>query len=427
VVETANAAWSGPGSSGSCGIANPTTPASQPPNETGTRYTTNGGGTISVNCTLTASMSGYAPQPYQVLGGSAYVGYVASVSSVTINLVGTTPDGSGNLNILVGQGCTASLVGIPSTLLNNTAHPPTYSWTVSGTKFQDWGPSSPLYPNASYFIGGPGPLTNPTAHWYWNDPGPNPTPETVTCTATVTPPVGQGAPFTVTVTQKVTVQVPDWQAVELGGYMEVNTSAPKYSNYSLWAGPTASEAHNGFGGGMNWQAQAYTPTSPAFGTGMFELVQIVTPSDSYTTLTNPVQNHSDPLNGQTGLDVTYPYGVVWSEPAQLQDNDTPGLHLTGLGQSGNLTAASAMFQSSFADYLMYQPPSNGKGVKWVPLAAFSWGTNGNANIPYTNNWGDYVTQNLSDSAGTVTPSAVTPFNAWNTHPSWTNVDVSRAY
>ncbi len=351
--------------------------------------------------------------------GTVNVSYTASATPVTISLAGTIKDSSGNLNILVGQGCTASLVGVPSNCTVSN-----YNWTIPGTTFQDWGPSSPLSPNASYFIGGPGPLTNPTAHWYWNDS--KQAQETVTCTATVTPPAGQGTPFSITVTQKVTVQVPDWDAAGIGGYMQVNTSAPRYGGYSLWAGPVAS-TRAGLPGGMNWQAKVYTPTTPAFGTGTFELVQIVTPSDSYTTLTNPVQNHSDLLNGQTGLDVTYPYGVVWSEPAKLQDNDSPGLHLTGLGQSGNLTAASAVFQSSFVDYLMYQPPSSGNGVKWVPLAAFTWSTNGNATVPVSGNWADYVTQNFSDSAGTVTPSTNTPFSPWNTHPSWTNKDVSHSY
>jgi len=336
--------------------------------------------------------------------GTVNVSYTASATPVTINLAGTIKDSSGNLNILVGQGCTASLVGIPSSCTVSN-----YNWTIPGTTFQDWGPSSPMSPNASYFIGGPGPLNQATAHWYWNDS--KQAQETVTCTATVTPPAGQGTPFSITVTQKVTVQVPGWQAAGQGSYMQVNTSAPRDSNYELW-------------GSMDWKATITTPTQPAFGTGNWEVVQIITPSDSYTTYTNPVQNHSNPQNGVTALDLTCPYlGDVFMESVQPgADNDNPGLRLTA---SGSAPVASAVFKDTFVDYLMYQPP--GSDVQWVPLAAFAWSTNGSATIPVSGKWSDYVLENFSDSAGTVTPSAMTPFKPWNTHPSWTQIDASNPF
>jgi hypothetical protein len=121
--------------------------------------------------------------------GEALVQASASASPVTITFDGVSKDSSGNYNILGSQGCTASLSGIPTECTVSN-----YTWSVSGATFQSWNPT---------FIGGPGPLTNPTAHWYWNDP--SQTIETVTCTATVTPPGGDGAPFPVTVTQLVTV------------------------------------------------------------------------------------------------------------------------------------------------------------------------------------------------------------------------------
>ena len=44
-------------------------------------------------------------------------------------------------------------------------------------------------------------------------------PKPVSCAVTVTPPTGQGLPFTVTPTQQVTVMVPEVQAFGEGGYM----------------------------------------------------------------------------------------------------------------------------------------------------------------------------------------------------------------
>ena len=332
--------------------------------------------------------------------------YTATAFPVTMSLAGTTPDASGNLNILVGQGCTASLVGIPDDLANNTANPPTYSWTVSGSTFQDWGPSSPLLPDASYFNGGYGPSSNLTSHWYWYDS--QQAQETVKCTVTLTPPVGQGAAFSITVTQKVSVYVPGWRATGTGTYMQVNTKAPRDPEYELW-------------GSMGWNATVSTPTKPAFGQGTLELVQIATPNDGYTTYTQPVQNRNDPLNGITGLDTQCPYSDA-VESVPYVDSDSPGLPLTS---SGSTVAGSAYFQAEFTDYLMYQPP--GSDVKWVPIAAFAWYTNGSASVPASGNWADYVQQNFSDSAGMVSPSTATPFKPWNTHPSWTRVVTGVAY
>ena len=187
--------------------------------------------------------------PTPICSGSVSVTYTVTASPVTLTLTGTKPDASGNPNILVGQGCGAKINGIPT----GTSWATTYNWSVSGTTFQTWSNTTPANPNAtpptlanpnaSYFVGGPGPLTNATAHWYWNDLGPKPKAETVTCAATMTPPAGQGAAFTVTVTKTVYVQTPAFTADGTGGYMQVNTRAPLQNGLiSLYAGPSAGQA-----------------------------------------------------------------------------------------------------------------------------------------------------------------------------------------
>jgi len=409
VVETANAAWSGPGSTGSCGIANPTTPASQPPNETGTRYTTNGGGTISVNCTPTASMSGYSPQPYQVLGGSAYVGYVASVSPVTINLVGTTPDSSGNMNILVGQGCTASLVGIPSNLLPYT----TYSWTIPGNKFQAWGPTppanfvGPFNPNVSYYVAGPGPLTNPTAHWYWNEAAAT---ETVKCTATVTPPPGMGASFSIMATKQVSVANPTYACTHSEGAVAVIDGG-----LTLKAYPTDNSGH-----GETWYCNVQTPVFFGSG-GSCNFSQLITPGRSHTYSTGAV---SCTENGKTGLDTLSPYPAEGGDPytvgaganagwpadnSKHRTGDSPS---TGLSDSKLGVCASVSINESFNTSLMYLPP--GSDVQPVPLHEVDWQWAATISEPP----GGWASANMTP-VGPVTSTASARSYA---HPQWIRVE-----
>ena len=168
VTETANAYWSGPGSKGDCGLSNPTTPGSSPPSQTATRYSVQGGPSFSVTATPTASASGFALSGNSPLSANAFVGYTATLSVATMNLDGAILDSNGNYNILVGQGCGVS---VPALSASNT----TYSWTVSGTTFQDWQHATPANPkatpptpansDASYYVDGSGPLNQGTAHW----------------------------------------------------------------------------------------------------------------------------------------------------------------------------------------------------------------------------------------------------------------------
>jgi len=382
----------------------------------GTHYEVKDGSSGSITITKTVSASTPPNTTPNAYGGFDRIGafVVASLSvsgdSVTINPGSAVKDSNGTYNILVGQGCTASLNTPPFSVQQQSG----WTWTVSGITFQDWQPTSPNNPDASYYVGGSGPLTNSTAHWFWNDPGPTPTNETVTCTATVTPPDGKTAPFQVSVTQKVKVYVPSYNAHGIGGYMQVNSSYPGASGPELWAGPTAAMTANNQPGGMYWEASVFTPPQPAFGAGRLALVQIAKPNSSYRNLTPPVQNHPNPNNGMTGLDGTFPYGDVVPEAQEpLKDDDNPDIHLVGLGPMGGVVAGSATFSSSYTDYLMYRPPGSDDNTRWIALAQFSWNTNGNATIPDPNNpnsWTPYVTQNTPpDKAGTVFPSTWTSF------------------
>ena len=253
------------------------------------------------------------------------------------------------------------------------------------------------------------PATNPT-QWYWNDSA-NAS-ETVKCTVTITPPAGQGPPLSLVVTapKPVSVQVPGFTFIGTPGHMHINTNAPNENGaLCLYAGPSTGQTS-----GMNWTATSTTPT--LFGKGTVELVQIATPNLSYTAYTGSMTGalHNDPQNGQTGLDGQYPYpGSAEDEGATpaipFTSNDSPATPLSN--SMGSIT-----MQHQFKDYLMYAPPGS---TQYVPLATMTWGTNGSATVPTTDNWFDYLSQNGSDSAGTVTATAS---KAGNTFPSWTLVD-----
>ena len=336
-----------------------------------------------------------------------------AVTALTIMPTGTTPDSNQNPNILVGQQCTARVVGIPAALQPYAA----YSWAPSGTTFESWSPTSPTNSQASSLVGVI-PATNPT-QWCWNDP--NPAAETIKCTVTITPPAGQGSPFSQTVTapKPVSVQFPQWTATGIGGYMQMNNFDPATGlDYSLYAGPTGTMYNNNQLGGMNFKATSITP--PLFGTGSLELVQLVTPSLSYTNKAYPPVVHTDPEQTQ-GLDIHYPKssnGSSGEGSTPYQANDVPGIDLTAYD------AGSATEKHHFVDYLLYKPP--GANSQWITLAQFNWSVNGSATLPATGNWADYVMQNGSDTVGTVTPNTTTPFTSVygpDFFVSWTKINI----
>ena len=246
---------------------------------------------------LTATATPPVP-PYPGGTGVIRASYQASIFPVTLNLVGATKDSSGNYNILVGQGCTASLSGIPAgcTVSN-------YQWSVTGTTFQSWTADN----SHTTEVDGPGPLTNPTASWFWDDQ--KTAQDKVTCTVTVTPPSGQGLPFSLTVVKPVNVVVPSWTCTGTAGTMQVNTlwGAGNGTDSCLWAGPASGSAKSV---GMDWNATLSPLPAPFSGTGTLELVQTETPNSTYISTAGAKYKRSN--NGQQGLDTFYPYPWVQS-------------------------------------------------------------------------------------------------------------------
>ncbi len=374
---------------------------------------------FSVTCSPTASFTASSgSMSHSSVSGGVGVIYMAAAVPVTINLSGATLDANGNDNILVGQLCTSSLSGIPSGFTVSN-----YVWSVTGTTFQYWSDTTPANqtdpynPNASVYVDGPGRSDQPTAQWYWNDlDATGPTPEMVTCTATVTPPAGQGAAFTVVGTKTVTVLRPNWTANGTAGNMQVSTADPGNgfygTDYWLWAGPTAGTS---VGAGMNFFATVSSPNTALFGNGSLILVQIIAPQSTTTIEEEPGVSVTFPWsqNGEEGLDAVYPYS--WTSTTTTAgvpiyiSHDSPGMDLN----YPNLQSATICDQ--FYDYLMYFAPGS---TQCVPLARLIWSIDGSATLPSTGNWVNFPV----GSAGSITPSSPqTSFLPFNEFPMWGQV------
>lgn len=365
----------------------------------------------AASCTVS---SGAGSGSYAAVAAS--VGYVATAYPVTITPYGATPDGHGGWAILVGQHCSPALIGIPDALLNNTAHPPVYQWSVSGTKLQSWKVSDDQKTTTEE--DGPGLLNvaSPPG-WYWNDL--HESNETISCMVTLTPPDGQGSPFTVTATQDVKVYVPVWTATGTGGYVKVNLyyNTSNYNQYQIYAGATTPMEVADEIDGMNFNASVSSPAPALFADGNLKLVQLVTPREAetiYNGFSTVVNFPSD--YGEEGLDHVYP--VPWNTasippgPIVFTAGDSPGFVLV------DQVTYAATLKHDFKDFLMYVAPGSQQPV---PVAHFIWSDDGNAKIPSTGLWSDYAKEHGgSDAVGTVTPSGNNAtFLPGDTFPMWT--------
>ncbi len=375
-------------------------------------------GTVTVTCSPSASNPPSSWLPYPNYPGYHYWDWTQglcvvsfTVYPVTMDLAGTTPDSSGNLNILVGQGCTASLSGIPADLLPYT----TYAWSVSdpsGT-FQSWNGGGTTSPVVA--ILGLGPTNQPTAHWFWTDTAGL---KTVTCKATVTPPNGQGSPFTLTVTEQVELQTPTYTANNLGGLGYI-VQPPLTADYRLEALPTPSMINHNYQEGSSWRVVMSIPT-PFNSSGLYGYAQIIKPGEYYTGndgTENPVSSD----NGQQGLDTLFPYlGDIYSaDNTTSNDGDSPYVRF-GTDENSADAVAAVRLADVFQTYLMFKPSPGPGGpaddAQWVPLAESDWHTDMGAGRPTSGRWKDFP---LLQGAGDVYVDA--DFFPQTVHPYWTHV------
>ncbi len=331
------------------------------------------------------------------------VGLNVAGDSITVNPGNALLDSSGHYNILVGQGCTASLSGIPA---NSNV---TYNWSVDGNTFQSWTVSSDA--TSAKLNGGLGPTTNPTAHWYWND---SQGAYNITCNGQFTPPTVQGSPPPASIpfnaVQKVRLRVPTTTEVPTVGRVQINSRAPaaEYGGgFALYAGGNDNQKY-----GILFTTQVNTPTP--FSPGIWNLVQLVTPG-SWTTQKGQAEQPG-PGNGVQRLDGRYPF-YPSSDPSyptgipadnlRAQTKDSPGITLTD-------SIIGVRVSENFSTYVMFQP--SGSDVQWVPVWIIGWYWNANDSIPGTSPNFSWAYWDDATDAGVIrvgNSATTTLFPEWN--------------
>ncbi len=402
VQQYCEAQWSSTGISGSAsgggaasnGLGSPVVVNTSSANSTGSSYSAGAGGaSFSVTCTPTATFTGASgTATHSYISGITSIDYNASAYPVTISLGGTTPDSSGNPNILIGQGCTAYLQAgsLPGA-------------TITFSNF-NWAPQDPVV-FAQYQMA-PAPdqstaqvipvasseWTKPSPHWYYSLDS-NGGSFLVSCTATAS--VNGTAIGTVTGQRSLTVWKPYY-------YMSHN------------AGPTGiygSDVSTGGPGqnppGMNFVGAVGTPALFVTGTatGSWLFVQLVNSNHTQWYGFSPIPLKS----GSQGiaLDNAWPYASIW--PADSTANaSTP--HSTD--DSPDLLLNNGVNEFLIADtyqmYMMYLPPGNDS--QYVPLHRLQW----EWNTPDAKN-AILLGWLPANASGSVT---VDSDLRWETHPTW---------
>ena len=378
-----------------------------------------GDNSVSVSCSPDAVYTLNSGTAVGTLSsGNTLVTYNPTITPVYLNLGGTTLDPSKQDNILIGQGCTANISGLPG--VSSTGGPLpgwkiVYAWDVKGTTFQGWTvaqnqTATPPTSSAAAPVKGFGKPTDSSIHWYWNEKDAT---ENVTCAVTLTPPVGQGAAFTVTVTRPVIVADPTYDCRSSEGKVYVVPDGTKIKAIST-------DSHNGHG--ETWFCNVLTPA--LFGSGgLCNFTQTITPNRSHTYSTGKVPCTE---NGKAGLDTVYPYLDEPGDPYSVGIGTNVGWPADNSGhRSGDsvetatqdkygtmAVATSISVADKFYTFLMYVPP--GADVSPVPLHEIKWGWSATPTKPATGwaNVGGIL-------VGTVTAtSSVRDY----THPTWTRLE-----
>lgn len=370
------------------------------------------GASFTETCSPSAGYTGEegqddgVPENYFQAAASADITYRAAAYPVNLTLSGTTQDtSSGSTNILIGQGCTGNLTAGPATLSN-------YSWSVPGDTFANF--EMGTTPGTMFTSGKPYGHVNdvdpseyqkPSPHWYWKKGTDSGDEKTVSCTATATPPTGEGDPFTVTAEKKVKVWRPS-------------------DGFRPSAGDVYAMGDNSVIGNIDFHGAVGTPD--LFKTywgdcGVWQPTQLCDiERTSMTYIGWPKNVTTDGLV----LDAEFNYAssqISQSDPAPWPADSTADVSDEKLWsdapQSDVSYCVSAICGDTFNTYMMYQPP--GPDSQWVPLHKCVWNWQVNMNRTWSLGidgiiWGLWTptppgSVSVSDDSDT------------STFPSWTDV------
>jgi len=360
-------------------------------------------------------------------GGWYYAGVYLIAYAVDLNLPGTTPDSSGNLHILIGQSCPASLSAA------GTPAPPVSSFTLSNLQWKATG--NTVQGNSWVVASGDSSATfsglvNPYTYtqatpqaagpsWYWDD---STTSQSVTCTATVTPPAGQGAAFTVTATQKVTLDAPTYVPHDYPGVVKLDADYQAQSGLNLHAGGGSDNIP-----GIYFKDTVTTPNLSIYGgTGTWYRVQLVSVNrNEYATgSTTPSGAPGNSVTGALdvthlqngGVSIVYNNQIIQADGSTFDpnhnttaENDSPGFPVLDTYQEYKVT------NETYTDYILYHPP--GSNSIDVPLFSYSWSWNADVTIPSTPLPKSWANWKGAPTGGTITPP--TAATRQLKYPTWT--------
>jgi hypothetical protein len=347
--------------------------------QSGIRYSVQGGGTLTTSVSPTASFSGSGSAPAMgTYSASAHVSYTLRVvAPITITLGGTLTDssgnpvldGNGNQQALTGQQIMATLNGIPS---NYTVTK--YTWAVGGNTFKNYDPTLPsnqLVPLGSADLTGPAVGSNTVAPLAFYDS----TQEnlTVTCTVTMMTPDGTTLNFTAS-SPPVMVEKPTvskWD-IYTGYVQDVTDVSSGQSGDALKNAPGSTQA-----GGEAWSNTTIVVPAPftaTGGSGCF--AQLVTP-DVEISNADLTKDPTIPNNKQQGLDNSFPYkGYKWDVSVLGANFDGPAVLFKNYNVTNGSGYTQVLTNQDFTTWVMYQPP----GGVWVPLQSYTW------NWSFTSQW-----------------------------------------
>ena len=415
VEEVCAVSWSG-GSGAMGGCANPlggTTTALQPAGGSCTyiKYTSVSSPNPSYSCAPLANVS--IPNG---VGGAISVEYRV-VYPVGVTLGGTTTYNGAQV-ALTGQALSGTLAfgtGFTGKTLTN-------SWAKPGGGFEDYKPSltsNQLVPLSA------ADLAKSTLSFY------DGTAEALTLTdsATVGPPPGvQGSTTPVSASStSFTVEKPTvvWHINDnpsvYSGFLPPNTQG--FGAQEVWD-PITITVKLPFSGGNGCIAQIamfnrQATRSPQNGQPATYTLKIAqTNPDGTTSYVAP----GAVLDGGFPYPIGYPddgtgkagatpvqNGYQWSVGVPGHSSDTPQQAFTPPlvgGDTGGTDWYKTTASDSFTTWLMYQPPSNGSNVVWVPLQSLGWSWNGTG----TNSNGVWSANGALNSPGSATDT--------NTPPQW---------
>lgn len=346
------------------------------------------GTSFQVVCTPMAEASASAGGSSFYGYGIATVEYRAAADPVTVTLQGTTKDSDGSDNILIGQGCTASVN------VSSPAGVGISGWIISGPTFSRFAIGANQ--NTGAAIPAPDPYVahiDEHPHFFWRKGGDYGSAETVQVAGTAywTDSVGGWHSIgNVTAQKKVNVWNPyvGDANFEIGPVTSTADGVMTTSGDGVQAG---GDPGTGVMDGFKFQGAVGTPALfKSRGAGVWAWLQLCKlyrdygPNGDGTKMTDYFLDTSFPYNTSAASGTTpgtpSPADSTEGVPDYYPFMDSP-LQET-LPISGSVSV-----NDTFRLYMMYNPPDAGNGTDWVPLLVELWGWKADATrIPGLNNW-----------------------------------------